>query len=593
MYQYPYGNAQQLNLDWLMEQWQTVKQSIDGSLQGEIDRVEAAITDLLAARDAAAASAAAAGNSATAAAQSAQAAAGDAATAAAQAALATQERVNAAQAANNAQAQAAAAANSAGAAANSAGAAATSASQAAASASDAHDEAVAASGSAINAAASAAAAQQSFTLADAARQAAQGSASDAAASAQEAQNILDSIPEDYTELSQEVDDLQAAVEDMATGIIETNSGEYATFTDGQDNKPVNSAIADIVALQEGTGEPSPTNVRNFIGYTGLYVMKSGKNMLIPESSFLIPSNNSKVSVSNGILTAQTQYAGECGFVVAVKPNTTYKFRIRKLSGGAAYIRCAEYTAKPGVYKSIYRIREILHEDNTFTGAVTRTITTSSNARWLFFGEYRSYNTTTQTFDGFYIGFNSEYEGFLESEATYSMISFSDAGTVYGGQLDVTTGLLTVTHGYIASYAGEDVGDEWISNIDVNTGDNNPSTGAQVIYPLTVPLEYQLTPTVINTLAGLNHIWCNSGNITVKHIADFSYYVDSRDSKIKAIIAKELPDMTADTALVENDFRIVNDILYRITTPIASGDLLTPNTNCTATTIGAVLKTLLT
>ena len=218
MYQYPYGNAQQLNLDWLMEQWQVVKENIDGSLQGEIDRVEAAITDLLTARDAAVAAAGAAGTSASAAAQSAQAAAGDAAIATAQAAAATQERVNAAQFANAAQGHANAAQAQATAAQNAAGQAAASASQAAASADDAYDHMISASGYATNAATSAAAAQQSFTLADAARQAAQGSASDAADSAQEAQDILDSIPEDYSDLSDDVSELQTAI------TLKTNKG---------------------------------------------------------------------------------------------------------------------------------------------------------------------------------------------------------------------------------------------------------------------------------------------------------------------------------------------------------------------------------
>ena len=51
-------------------------------------------------------------------------------------------------------------------------------------------------------------------------------------------------------------------------------------------------------------------------------------------------------------------------------------------------------------------------------------------------------------------------------------------------------------------------------------------------------------------------------------------------------------MKADTALVANDFRIVGNTLYRITGNIASGGTLTPNTNCVATTVGAILKSLL-
>ena len=88
-YLYPYGDTQQLNLDWLIEQWNEVKSQIDGSLQAEIDRVEAAITDLLTARDEAVAAQTAAQASAQAAAGSAGTAAQAASTATAQAAAAS------------------------------------------------------------------------------------------------------------------------------------------------------------------------------------------------------------------------------------------------------------------------------------------------------------------------------------------------------------------------------------------------------------------------------------------------------------------------------------------------------------------------
>ena len=60
-----------------------------------------------------------------------------------------------------------------------------------------------------------------------------------------------------------------------------------------------------------------------------------------------------------------------------------------------------------------------------------------------------------------------------------------------------------------------------------------------------------------------------------------------------MVASILPSMTAIGALVPNDFRIVNNKLYRITTNIAAGASLIPGTNCTETTITAILKTLLT
>ena len=119
-------------------------------------------------------------------------------------------------------------------------------------------------------------------------------------------------------------------------------------------------------------------------------------------------------------------------------------------------------------------------------------------------------------------------------------------------------------------------------------------GQKIVYELATPIEYTLTSAnIIELLSGYNNIWADTGDINLlKYIANGKQYVDEKDSLVKALIAKELDSMIADTALVANDFRIVNNTLYKITGNIASGGTLTPGTNCVATTVGEVLKTLL-
>lgn len=58
MFRFPFGTMHTLNLDWFLQEWEIYKQewadaqaAIDGALQGEIDRVEDAMTDLYNARD--------------------------------------------------------------------------------------------------------------------------------------------------------------------------------------------------------------------------------------------------------------------------------------------------------------------------------------------------------------------------------------------------------------------------------------------------------------------------------------------------------------------------------------------------------------
>ena len=82
---------------------------------------------------------------------------------------------------------------------------------------------------------------------------------------------------------------------------------------------------------------------------------------------------------------------------------------------------------------------------------------------------------------------------------------SSIGTVYGGQFEMVSGTLTVTHGYIESYNGETLPGEWISDRDAYVVNTNPSTGAEVVYALASPVSYTVFPTNIALLNGTNYI----------------------------------------------------------------------------------------
>lgn len=142
-FNYPYGDTQQLNLNWFLSQWETFRaqwataeEGIDHALDAEIARVEAAMTDLYAARDAAAASKTAAQTAAT--------------NAASSETVATQQATLAQSYANTAQTQAGIATAAAEAAGNSASSASTSAAAANLSKTQAANSATAAAASAAS-----------------------------------------------------------------------------------------------------------------------------------------------------------------------------------------------------------------------------------------------------------------------------------------------------------------------------------------------------------------------------------------------------------------------------------------------------------
>jgi len=121
------------------------------------------------------------------------------------------------------------------------------------------------------------------------------------------------------------------------------------------------------------------------------------------------------------------------------------------------------------------------------------------------------------------------------ESLYSFSWQAEAGTVYGGTLDVTTGVLTVTRGQIASYAGETLPGAWISDRDVYAAGTSPSTGAQVVYELAEPITYQLTPTQVRTLYGENNLWADTGDVTAEYRADLEKYIEKKTGEVQALI----------------------------------------------------------
>ena len=97
--------------------------------------------------------------------------------------------------------------------------------------------------------------------------------------------------------------------------------------------------------------------------------------------------------------------------------------------------------------------------------------------------------------------------------TYAVDWTSEAGTVYGGTLDVVTGLLTVNMGNIPSYNGETINEPWLSSMDAYAEGTTPTIGAQVVYTLADPAVYQLGHKFLTVLSGENYVWA-SNNETI-------------------------------------------------------------------------------
>lgn len=223
-------------------------------------------------------------------------------------------------------------------------------------------------------------------------------------------------------------------------------------------------------------------------------------------------------------------------------------------------------------------------------------------------------------------------------------------TVYGGVLDVTSGVLTVTHGIKVWDGTENFGlvSDGTTNrrftvvlsgttangicshgvmVNTNSGswgqfrlyttgnfavlDNGSNfadatalkaylaeqyangTPLTVVYELATPITITLTPTEVTTLLGDNNIWADSGDVAVIYRADTKAYIDGTIVDVPlAMIAPIETGTKSSKAYAVGEYFILNGNQFcKAKTAIASGATFTLNTNYTVTTIGAELKAL--
>ena len=109
-----------------------------------------------------------------------------------------------------------------------------------------------------------------------------------------------------------------------------------------------------------------------------------------------------------------------------------------------------------------------------------------------------------------------YEPYNPQSQTIQVSWQTEAGEVYGGYVDLVSGELTVTDGYIASYNGETLPSTWISDRDTYAEGTSPTTGAEVVYKLANPQTYQNDGNQIKSLLGNNNSWCDTWYVTLDY-----------------------------------------------------------------------------
>lgn len=339
--------------------------------------------------------------------------------------------------------------------------------------------------------------------------------------------------------------------------VDNASGAIASF-----NTALTADLVDctsyIVASQE-SGTPAPDNPLPITGYTGVNLTVCGVNLWDEEWEV------GTIDIYSGQDVPGSSNIRSKGYIPCT-PNTTYLFNRGSFAGNVF-----EYDGN----KSFVQL----------DGGAT-TFTTLANTHYLRFYMGSAYGTTYNNDISInYPATDTTYHAYMGT--VYPVSWQTEAGTVYGGNLDLTTGVLTVTHKSISmdgtqtpsassanrfyytideakvvdasnqsTYEGvrsECLGYTTWAGLQGADGDlkcspvygkgiafrddtktsasdwvtfftNNPT---RFTYELATPVTYNLTPVAVAALLGTNNIYNDTnGNTAVKYKDSIQHYIDS-------------------------------------------------------------------
>lgn len=343
---------------------------------------------------------------------------------------------------------------------------------------------------------------------------------------------------------------EVSLEDLEALLpTETASDEIVTITDGQSVVPAKSLKVALEPIQEGSGTPSPTNIRPISGRTEVVTHRTGVN-LFDKNNVL----DGYIDDADGGLKGTAPY------------KSTHYIRV---NGGSSYYVKSEQTSS--MWGAWY------DENKNFVSGVTNyansVITAPSNASYVRLTIASSAVGNVNTFAVNYPSTDTEYHAY--NGHTYT----TDLGrTVYGGTLDVVSGELMVDRAmvdlgnvawnynstyscWVTSAIANDVkkyptqaemitaiAEKYVvdpvgilnganftagkfilgtsGNLFVKTGSNSETPTGAFVYELATPQTYTLTAQEVQLLLGTNNVW-SDGKVTLTYNADIQRWVEKK------------------------------------------------------------------
>ena len=239
--------------------------------------------------------------------------------------------------------------------------------------------------------------------------------------------------------------------------------------------------------QEGSGDPSPDNVRPIKGRDSARVERCGKNLWsLGNVGF---KQYKEISINYP--------AGKYVLSFEVETEAT-----------SDTIQVGRYVDGKWVYSQARKNQQIIIFISASVGI---------SAFRFYAGSSPSFNVNA-TYKNIQLELGDDattYAPYTGQTATLTL-----PHTIYGGTVDAVTGEGQETWKLIDSYAGEDLPGKWISARDVYASGTAPTTGAQLAYKLTEPISFTATGAqLISALSRVNTVLTDADSVTVTGRAD--------------------------------------------------------------------------
>lgn len=282
--------------------------------------------------------------------------------------------------------------------------------------------------------------------------------------------------------------------------------------------------------QEGSGEPSPDNVRPIKGRDGVTVERFGENVIE-----LLSTNDSSVGIKIAVdaeknITLNGTLAGKGNIEIGTcrlhwAAGKTYTMYVKKVGGSASLGSGDGITFAYSLFTADFEY--FFRGDTTSTNLDAYIASNAAPAETEFIFMLQCWRDGT-VFNNYKIQIEvvegttapTTYKPYISQTNTLTLPEI-----VYGGEVDAVTGDGKRTWGIIDNYAGETIPKEWISDRDVYSADKNPTVGAQVAYRLAEPVPFTATGAQpIPALAGANTVLTDADSVSVSGRADLIHII---------------------------------------------------------------------